>query len=136
MTTQELETVKKELAGISTFVKERVKPAADEQARLTEAINGLADTGKELRRRGLTSQADDEDRRVDSGPYAGVRRARSRDWAKPAARRPGAGRGSGRRGLDGPSAGRHGQSDGRRRRRADSHGAGVAALAGTYTSKP
>ena len=71
MTTQELETVKKELAGISTFVKERVKPAADEQARLTEAINGLADTGKELRRRGLTSQADDEDRRVDSGPYAG-----------------------------------------------------------------
>ena len=71
MTTQELETVKKELAGISTFVKERMKPAVDEQARLTEAINGLADTGKELRRRALTSQADDENSRVDSGPYAG-----------------------------------------------------------------
>ena len=71
MTTQELETVKKELAGISTFVKERVKPAFDEQARLTEAINGLADAGNEMRRRALASQADDEDRRVESGPYTG-----------------------------------------------------------------
>ena len=71
MTTQELETVKKELAGISTFVKERMAPALDEQKRLTEAINGLADAGKDLRRRALTSQADDEDRRVESGPYAG-----------------------------------------------------------------
>lgn len=71
MTTQELETVKKELAGISAFVKERMAPAFDEQKRLTEAINGLADAGKDLRRRALTSQADDEDRRVESGPYAG-----------------------------------------------------------------
>ncbi len=71
MTTQELETVKEELAGISAFVKERMKPAADEQTRLTNAINGLADTGKELRRRALTSQVEDEDNRVASGPYAG-----------------------------------------------------------------
>ena len=71
MTTQELETVKKELAGISTFVKEHVKPAFDEQARLTEAINGLAEAGKDMRRRALASQADDEDRRVESGPYTG-----------------------------------------------------------------
>lgn len=71
MTTQELETVKKELAGISTFVKEHVKPAFDEQARLTEAINGLAEAGKDMQRRALASQADDEDRRVESGPYTG-----------------------------------------------------------------
>ena len=71
MTTQELETVKKELTGISTFVKERMAPAFDEQKRLTEAINGLTDAGKDLRRRALTAQADDEDGRVDSGPYAG-----------------------------------------------------------------
>ena len=71
MTTQELETVKKELAGISTFVKEHVKPAFEEQARLTEAINGLAEAGKDMQRRALASHADDEDRRVESGPYAG-----------------------------------------------------------------
>ncbi len=71
MTTQELETVKKELAGISTFVKEHVKPAFDEQARLTEAINALADAGKDMQRRALASQAADEDRRVGSGPYSG-----------------------------------------------------------------
>ena len=71
MTTQELETVKKELAGISTFVRERMAPAFDEQKRLTEAISGLADAGKDLRRRALTAQPDDEERRVESGPYTG-----------------------------------------------------------------
>ncbi len=71
MTTLELEAVRKELAEISTFVKERVAPAREEQARLEKAVNGLAEIGNSLRRQSLTSEAGEPDARVKSGPYCG-----------------------------------------------------------------
>ncbi len=62
MSTQELETVKKELAEISSYVRERVAPVHEERMRLKEAVEGVAAAGKELRRRSLLASAGDQPR--------------------------------------------------------------------------
>lgn len=72
MTTQEIDAVKKELAEISAFVKERVAPLQEERARMQDAVNTLAETGREIRRRSLLDgTAGEHTRRVASGPYRG-----------------------------------------------------------------
>ena len=69
-TTQELETLRKDLADVSTFVKERVEPVHDERVRLRKAIEALTTEQREYRRSGLLNGSGGE-RVVDSGPYAG-----------------------------------------------------------------
>ncbi len=71
MTTQELDTLRRELSEISAFVKGRVAPVREEQVRLADAVSGLAEMGKDLRRRALTSGAEAAGGRVESGPYMG-----------------------------------------------------------------
>lgn len=44
MTTRELETISKEIAEVSAFVKEHVAPLAEERARLHDAVSGLVRT--------------------------------------------------------------------------------------------
>ena len=69
MTTRELETISKEIAEVSAFVKEHVAPLAEERARLHDAVSELARSAKESQRRSLLGA---EGRSVvDSGPYAG-----------------------------------------------------------------
>ncbi len=82
-TTQEMELLKKEIADVSTFVKERVEPAHDERVRLRKAIEALTSEQREYRRsavlddhhypssRGVSRNASTGDRVVKSGPYAG-----------------------------------------------------------------
>ena len=69
-TAQEMETLRKELADVSTFVKERVEPVHDERVRLRKAIEALTTEQREYRRSGLL-KGSAEARIVDSGPYAG-----------------------------------------------------------------
>ena len=69
-TAQEMETLRKELADVSTFVKERVEPVHDERVRLRQAIEALTTEQREYRRSGLLNGSA-EARIVDSGPYAG-----------------------------------------------------------------
>ena len=69
MTTRELETISKEIAEVSAFVKEHVAPLAEERARLHDAVSVLARSAKESQRRSLLGA---EGRSVvDSGLYAG-----------------------------------------------------------------
>lgn len=69
MTTRELETISKEIAEVSAFVKEHVAPLAEERARLHDAVSGLARSSRESQRRSLLGG---EGRGVvDSGPYSG-----------------------------------------------------------------
>ncbi|MXZ02520.1 MAG: hypothetical protein F4Y88_02265, partial [Chloroflexi bacterium] len=49
-TTQEIELLKKEIADVSTFVKERVEPAQEERVRLRKAIEALTSEQREYRR--------------------------------------------------------------------------------------
>ena len=69
----EIEVLKKEVADIATFVKERVEPAREERVRLREAIDGLVSEQREFRRRSLLGYgaSGGEVLRVESGPYAG-----------------------------------------------------------------
>jgi HK97 family phage major capsid protein len=72
MSLQELESVKKELANISEFVKERGDGRVkDETDRLTSAVESLVESSKQSRRSDLLLGADSAVRRVDSGPYVG-----------------------------------------------------------------
>ena len=72
MTAGELEAVKKELAEISSFVKERIAPpGGDERDRVANAVAGLLEREKEAERRSLLAAGDSAGRRVESGPYAG-----------------------------------------------------------------
>jgi HK97 family phage major capsid protein len=69
VTTRELETISKEIAEVSAFVKEHVAPLAEERVRLHDAVSGLVRTAKDSQRRSLLGI---EGRSVvDSGPYAG-----------------------------------------------------------------
>ena len=70
MTTQELETISKEIAEVSAFVKEHVAPLAEERARLHDAVSGLASSARETKRRSLLL-AGDARNVVESGPYVG-----------------------------------------------------------------
>ena len=71
MTTQELESVKKEISEVSAFVKERVQPLREERDRLEKSITELTATEREIRRRALLGNGSEQRRRVESGPYAG-----------------------------------------------------------------
>ena len=72
-TTKELETIKKEIADVSTFVKEHVEPVQEERVRLRKAIESLTTEQREYRRASvLNDRASSGDARVvRSGPYAG-----------------------------------------------------------------
>ena len=76
MSLQELETVKKELADISAFVKERGDGRGREESdRLVSAVESLVESSKETRRSGLLANSQkgsaDYVLRVESGPYVG-----------------------------------------------------------------
>jgi HK97 family phage major capsid protein len=72
MSLQELEAVKKELADISAFVKQRGEGRVkDETDRLTTAVESLVETSKESQRSDLLLGVDSQVRRVESGPYIG-----------------------------------------------------------------
>ena len=72
-TTQEMELLRKELADVSTFVKERVEPVHDERVRLRKAIEALTTEQQGYRRDALLAGQDGSagDAVVKSGPYAG-----------------------------------------------------------------
>ncbi|MBT4126605.1 MAG: phage major capsid protein [Chloroflexi bacterium] len=72
MSLQELEAVKKELADISAFVKERGEGRVkDETDRLSSAVESLVESSKETRRNDLLVGSDSHARRVEAGPYVG-----------------------------------------------------------------
>lgn len=72
MSLQELEAVKKELADISAFVKERGESRVkDETDRLSTAVESLVESSKETRRNDLLVGSDSHVRRVEVGPYIG-----------------------------------------------------------------
>ncbi len=72
MSLQELETVKKELADISAFVKERGEGRIREESdRLAIAVESLVKSTRETRRSDLLTTEGDLVHRVESGPYAG-----------------------------------------------------------------
>ena len=71
MTTQELHAVKKELADISAFVRERVTPLAEERTRLKEAIVDISEAEKRIRRRALLEPGSGSRPVVDGGLYDG-----------------------------------------------------------------
>ena len=69
---RDLEAVKRELAEISSFVRDRVSPVAgDEKERLATAVAGMAQRSKDAERRSLLSSDGTERRVVDGGPYTG-----------------------------------------------------------------
>jgi len=69
VTTRELETISKEIAEVSAFVKEHVAPLAEERARLHDAVSGIVRSAKETQRRSLL--AGNPRSLVESGPYVG-----------------------------------------------------------------
>lgn len=72
-TTMEMETVKKELAEVSTFVKEHLEPVHDERVRLRKAIEALTTEHRDSRRASVIEHAtgSGDSRVVRSGPYSG-----------------------------------------------------------------
>ncbi len=72
-TTQEMELLRKELADVSTFVKERVEPVHDERVRLRKAIEALTTEQQGYRRDALLAgeHGSAGNTVVKSGPYAG-----------------------------------------------------------------
>ncbi len=72
-TTMEMETVKQELAEVSSFVKEHLEPVHDERVRLRKAIEALTAEQRESRRASVIEHASlpGVERIVKSGPYAG-----------------------------------------------------------------
>ena len=72
-TTKELETIKKEIADVSTFVKEHVEPVQEERVRLRKAIESLTTEQREYRRTSVLNDrtSSGDAREVRSGPYAG-----------------------------------------------------------------
>ena len=71
MSTQELETVKREIADVSSFVREHVAPVHEERVRLKEAVEGVIEAGKEMRRKALLASAHDRPRVDAPWRYAG-----------------------------------------------------------------
>ena len=78
MTTTEMETIRKELAGINAFVRERFDPVSDdvgllkeEAERLRGEVARLQERERQPRRRALAGQAAREPV-VAGGPYAGM----------------------------------------------------------------
>ena len=71
MSTQELETVKREIADVSSFVRDHVAPVHEERVRLKEAVEGVIEAGKEMRRKALLASAHDRPRVDAPWGYAG-----------------------------------------------------------------
>ncbi len=72
MTTAELEAVKKELADISAFVKERGEQRLNEEtSRLASAVETLVSSARKSQRDDLLKISNPGEIRVESGPYAG-----------------------------------------------------------------
>ena len=71
--TQETELLRKELADVSAFVRERVEPVHEERVRLRQAIEALTKEQQEHRRTSVMNGVSDElgERVVKMGPYAG-----------------------------------------------------------------
>ncbi len=70
---EEVELLRKEIADVSTFVKERVEPAHEERVRLRKAIEALTSEQREYRRSAVLDGGSGSDAHpvVKSGPYAG-----------------------------------------------------------------
>ena len=70
---EDMELLKKEIADVSTFVKERVDPAHEERVRLRKAIEALTSEQREYRRSSVLDGGSDSEAHqvVRSGPYAG-----------------------------------------------------------------
>ena len=82
-TTLEMETVKKELAEVSTFVKEHLEPVHDERVRLRKAIEALTTEQREARRVSVMDHAmGPTDARGEVRTIYRVRRVGSGDCAK------------------------------------------------------
>ena len=62
MSDQELETVKKEIADVSSFVREHMAPVHEERVRLKEAVEGVVQATKDLRRKSVLAEAGDRAR--------------------------------------------------------------------------
>ena len=62
MSDQELETVKKEIADVSSFVREHIAPVHEERVRLKEAVEGVVQATKDLRRKSILAEAGDRAR--------------------------------------------------------------------------
>ncbi|NQW16760.1 MAG: phage major capsid protein [Chloroflexi bacterium] len=71
MTTQDVESVKKEIAEVSAFVKEKVEPLREERDRLQKAITDLVATERDLKRQHILADSAGEPATVKSGPYEG-----------------------------------------------------------------
>ena len=78
MTTTEMETIRQELAGINSFVRERFDPVSEdvgllkeEAERLRGEVSRLQERERQPRRRALAGQAAQEPV-VSDGPYAGM----------------------------------------------------------------
>ncbi len=71
MTTQDVESVKKEIAEVSAFVKEKVEPLREERDRLQKSITDLVATERDIKRSQILSESAGETTKVKSGPYEG-----------------------------------------------------------------
>lgn len=69
----ELEVLRKEVADVAAFVKERAEPAHEERVRLREAVSSLVSEHQDMRRRSLlgADSVGDGLGFVESGAYAG-----------------------------------------------------------------
>ena len=57
MTTQDVESVKKEIAEVSAFVKEKVEPLREERDRLQKSITDLVATERDIKRSQILSES-------------------------------------------------------------------------------
>ena len=71
MTTQDVESVKKEIAEVSAFVKEKVEPLREERDRLQKSITDLVATERDIKRNHILTDSAGEPATVKSGPYQG-----------------------------------------------------------------
>ncbi len=68
----EMQTLKKEMADVAAFVKDKVEPVQDERVRLREAVEKLTAEQRDLKRSSLLNGGASDGRRiVESGAYAG-----------------------------------------------------------------
>ncbi len=72
--TSDIDLLKKEVASVAAFVKERAEPAQEERIRLRQAIESLVSDQRASRQRSLLSDGNitaPSSRTVEGGPYAG-----------------------------------------------------------------
>ncbi len=71
MSEQELETVKREIADVSSFVREHMAPVHEERIRLKEAVEEVVQATKDLRRKSVLAEAGDKTRAEGPSRYQG-----------------------------------------------------------------